>query len=73
MCLLIPVLLGVGTLGFSFAAVSDFWLAPGIAFLGAMTGAVLSEWTDPRAVFAVAAAAKLLEVIIALVTPIRKL
>ncbi|MEK3833741.1 MULTISPECIES: MFS transporter [unclassified Paenibacillus] len=114
--LLIPVLLGVGTLGFSFAAISDFWLAPGIAFLGvttcnvawntivtsvrqetipqdmigrvlgfsrvltrlamplgAMTGAALSEWTDPRAVFAVAAAAKLLEVIIALVTPIRKL
>ncbi|WP_151733603.1 MFS transporter ['Paenibacillus yunnanensis' Narsing Rao et al. 2020] len=114
--LLIPLLLGLGTAGFSFAAVSDFWLAPGIAFLavtacnvawntivtsvrqetipqdmigrvlgfsrvltrlampvGAMTGAALSEWADPRAVFAVAAAAKLLEVIIALATPIRKL
>ncbi|AKG37600.1 macrolide transporter [Paenibacillus durus ATCC 35681] len=113
---LIPVLLGIGTAGFVFASVSQFWLAPGIAFfavtvcntawntivtsvrqetipsdmigrvlgfsrvltrlampLGAMTGAALSEWTDPRAVFAVAAAAKILEVTIALITPIRKL
>ncbi|AHV98755.1 MFS transporter [Paenibacillus sabinae] len=113
---LIPVLLGVGTVGFLFASVSHFWLAPGIAFfavtvcnvawntivtsvrqetipsdmigrvlgfsrvltrlampLGAMSGATLSGWTDPRAVFAVAAGAKILEVVIALVTPIRKL
>lgn len=41
--------------------------------LGAMSGAALAEWTDPRAVFAVAAGAKILEVAIALMTPIRKL
>ncbi|OBZ14241.1 macrolide transporter [Bacillus sp. FJAT-27264] len=113
---LIPMLLGVGTIGFLYASVSHFWLAPGIAFfavtvcnvawntivtsvrqeiipsdmigrvlgfsrvltrlampLGALTGAALSEWTDPRVVFAVAAGAKMLEIVIALVTPIRKL
>lgn len=113
---LIPALLGFGTLGFIFASVSHFWLAPGIAFfavtvcnvawntivtsvrqetipsdmigrvlgfsrvltrlampLGAMTGAALSEWTDPRVIFAIAAGAKVLEIIIALISPIRKL
>lgn len=114
--MLIPMLLALGTIGFIFAAFSQFWLAPGLAFfavtvcnvawntivtsvrqetipsdmigrvlgfsrvltrlampLGAMTGAALSEWADPRAVFVVAAGAKALEVIIALATPIRKL
>lgn len=41
--------------------------------VGALTGAALSDWTDPRAVFAVAAGAKLLEVFISRLTPIRKL
>lgn len=113
---LIPALLGIGTLGFVFASISQFRLTPGIAFLavtvcnvawntivtsvrqetipsemlgrvlgfswvltrlamplGAMMGAALAEWTDPQVVFAVAAGAKALKVVIALVTPIRKL
>lgn len=41
--------------------------------LGAMTGAALAEWSDPRVVFMLAAVAKLLEVIVAIATPIRKL
>ncbi|MEO3946704.1 MFS transporter [Gorillibacterium sp. CAU 1737] len=40
---------------------------------GAMVGAAMAEWGDPRAVFVLAAAAKCVEVVIALVTPIRKL
>jgi MFS family permease len=112
---LIPVLLGMGTVGFTLAILSPFWLVPGIAFgtvatcnvawntlvqsirqetvpetmlgrvisfsrvftrlampLGAMVGGLISNF-DPVAVFAVAAAAKGLEVIIALSSPIRKL
>lgn len=113
---LIPSLLTVGVAGFSFAAVSDFWLAPGIAFaavaacnvawstivtsvrqetvpsemmgrvlgfsrvltrlampLGAMVGAFISDAYHPAAVFIVAATAKALEVIIALISPMRKM
>ncbi|MDF2921520.1 MAG: macrolide transporter [Paenibacillaceae bacterium] len=113
---LIPILLSVGTIGFSLIVWNRYWLMPGIAFgivslcnigwntlvqslrqetvppdmlgrvlgfsrmftrlampLGAMTGAFISAHYGPAAVFALAAVAKLMEVVIALGTPIRKM
>lgn len=113
--LLIPVLLGVGTLGFLVALTNLSWLAPGIALgiatacnvswnslvasvrqetvpsdmlgrvlgfskvftrlampLGAFAGSLLST-INPALVFVLAAAAKGVEVVIALMSPIRKL
>lgn len=114
--LLIPILLLVGTCGFLYALVTEFWLGPGIAFgivticnvawntlstsirqetipnnmlgrvlsfsrvftrlampLGMMTGSLVSNSISPVAAFAIAAASKVVEILIALLSPIRKL
>ncbi|OEH94441.1 MFS transporter [Bacillus solimangrovi] len=114
--LIIPILLLMGTLGFTFAILSDFWLAPGIAIgivmtcnvawntlvmtirqesvpklmlgrvlsfsrvftrlampLGAMVGVFVADHYYAGGVFIVAAIAKGIEVIISLISPIRKL
>ncbi|WP_242223823.1 MFS transporter [Bacillus cereus group sp. BfR-BA-01380] len=113
--ILIPVLLGIGAIGLTYAIWSEYWLAPGIAFgvamicniawntivasirqetvpadiqgrvlgfsrvltrlampLGALVGGIISGY-NPVAVFALASVAKIIEVIIALISPIRKL
>lgn len=113
--ILIPVLLGIGAIGLTYAIWSDYWLAPGIAFgiamicniawntvvasvrqetvptnmqgrvlgfsrvltrlampLGALAGGLVSG-SNPIAIFIVASAAKIVEVVIALASPIRKL
>jgi len=113
---LIPILLSVGTVGFTLLVWNRYWLMPGIAFgivalcnigwntlvqslrqetvpeemlgrvlgfsrmftrlampLGAMAGAFISTHYGPAAVFALAASVKLVEVIIALCSPIRKM
>ncbi|SFI09556.1 Na+/melibiose symporter [Bacillus sp. 71mf] len=112
---LIPVLLGIGAIGLTYAIWSKYWLAPGIALgiamicniawntivasvrqetvptdmqgrvlgfsrvltrlampLGALVGGIISGY-NPVAVFALASVAKIIEVIIALISPIRKL
>ncbi|ENQ3108039.1 Predicted arabinose efflux permease, MFS family [Bacillus sp. 491mf] len=113
--ILIPVLLGIGAIGLTYAIWSKYWLAPGIALgvamvcniawntivasvrqetvptdmqgrvlgfsrvltrlampLGALVGGIISGY-NPVAVFALASVAKIMEVIIALISPIRKL
>ncbi|WP_423753686.1 MFS transporter [Bacillus cereus] len=113
--ILIPVLLGVGAIGLTYAIWSKSWLAPGIAFgiamtcniawntivasvrqetvptnmqgrvlgfsrvltrlampLGALVGGIISDF-NPVAIFILASATKMIEVIIALISPIRKL
>ncbi|MCM3736559.1 MFS transporter [Bacillus cytotoxicus] len=113
--ILIPVLLGIGAIGLTYAIWSKYWLAPGIALgfamicniawntivasirqetvptdmqgrvlgfsrvltrlampLGALVGGIISGY-NPVAVFALASVAKIIEVIIALMSPIRKL
>ncbi len=113
--ILIPVLLGIGAIGLTYAIWSKYWLAPGIAFgvamicniawntivasirqetvptdmqgrvlgfsrvltrlampLGALVGGIISGY-NPVAVFVLAAFAKVMEVMIALISPIRKL
>lgn len=113
--ILIPVLLGIGAIGLTYAIWSKFWLAPGIAFgiamvcniawniivasvrqetvpinlqgrvlgfsrvltrlampLGALVGGMISDY-NPVSIFILASATKFVEVIIALVSPIRKL
>lgn len=112
---LIPVLLGIGAIGLTYAIWSKSWLAPGIAFgiamtcniawntlvasvrqetvptnmqgrvlgfsrvltrlampLGALVGGIISDF-NPVAIFILASATKMIEVIIALISPIRKL
>lgn len=112
---LIPVLLGIGAIGLTYALWSEYWLAPGIAFgiamtcniawntivasvrqktvptnmqgrvlgfsrvltrlampLGALVGGMISSY-NPVAVFALASFTKIIEVLIALFSPIRKL
>lgn len=112
---LIPVLLGVGAIGLTYAIWSEYWLAPGIAFgivmtcniawntivasvrqetvppdmqgrvlgfsrvltrlampLGALVGGFISDF-NPVAIFVLASITKIVEVIIALTSPIRKL
>ncbi|MGF1438278.1 MFS transporter [Bacillus thuringiensis] len=112
---LIPVLLGIGVIGLTYAIWSKSWLAPGIAFgiamtcniawntlvasvrqetvptnmqgrvlgfsrmltrlampLGALVGGIISDF-NPVAIFILASATKMIEVIIALISPIRKL
>ncbi|WP_243526819.1 MFS transporter [Bacillus pseudomycoides] len=113
--ILIPILLGIGAIGLTYAIWSKSWLAPGIAFgiamicniawntivasvrqetvptnmqgrvlgfsrvltrlampLGALVGGVISDF-NPVAIFILASATKMIEVIIALISPIRKL
>lgn len=113
--ILIPILLGIGAVGLTYAIWSEFWLAPGIAFgiamvcniawniivtsvrqetipinlqgrvlgfsrvltrlampLGALVGGILSNY-NPATIFILASATKFVEVIIALISPIRKL
>lgn len=113
---LIPILLMVGALGFSMAAISRYWLMPGIALgivslcnigwntiiqslrqetvpqellgrvlgfsrvftrlampLGAMVGAFVSEHYGAATVFIIATVAKLLEIVIVSISPIRKM
>lgn len=113
--LLIPILLGTGAIGLTYAVWSNYWLAPGIAFgiamtcniawntivasvrqetvpiniqgrvlglsrvltrlampLGALVGGFISEF-NPVIIFVLAAFTKIIEVIIALTSPIRKL
>ncbi|WP_442869054.1 MFS transporter [Bacillus sp. BP-3] len=113
--ILIPVLLGIGAIGLTYAIWSKYWLAPGIALgvamicniawntivasirqetvpteiqgrvlgfsrvltrlampLGALIGGIISSY-NPVAVFALASAAKMVEVFIAVMSPIRKL
>lgn len=113
--ILIPVLLGIGAIGLTYAIWSKYWLAPGIAFgiamtcniawntivasvrqetvptdmqgrvlgssrvltrlampLGALAGGFISDF-NPVAIFVLASLTKIIEVIIALTSPIRKL
>ncbi|MDX8360705.1 MFS transporter [Cytobacillus sp. IB215316] len=114
--ILIPMLLLIGTIGFAYAIVSDFWLAPGISLglvatcnvawntlvmtvrqesvpklmlgrvlsfsrvftrlampLGALLGVYVADHFHPGGVFIVAGIAKGIEVVIALLSPIRRL
>lgn len=113
---LIKILLIIGAIGFSMAALSRYWLMPGIALgivslcnigwntviqslrqetvpqellgrvlgfsrvftrlampLGAMVGAFVSEHYGAAAVFIIATVAKLLEIVIVSVSPMRKM
>ncbi|MDM5186025.1 MFS transporter [Bacillus sp. DX4.1] len=113
--ILIPILLGVGAIGLTYAIWSEYWLAPGISFgiamicniawntivasvrqetvptdmqgrvlgfsrvltrlampLGALGGGLIADF-NPVAIFILASTTKIIEVIIALTSPIHKL